>query len=1260
MADTPETKQKVAKILVVEDSPTQLEELRFLLEESGFSVVATTNGKEALAAAKANAIDLVISDIVMPEMDGYALCKALRADETLRHLPVILLTSLADPRDVIRGLESGANNFICKPYNDRALLARVHNVLANQEIRKASLSEMGISILFSGQRFFITADRLQILDLLLSTYENAVTRNTELIRARDELRILNEQLEVQVAKRTAMLMKRIKELKCLFAISNLVAEPQGSINELLKAAADLIPPGWQYPEITRARIVLEGREFASANFRDSAWKQSADIVISGRTVGTVEVCYLEERPALEEGPFSKEERDLTTDIARRLGGRIERQWAEEALAASEVRYRRLFESAKDGILILDAETGMIVDVNPFLIELLGSPREHFLRQHIWDLGFFKDIVSNKAMFEELQRKDYIRYESLPLETAEGRPTDVEFVSNVYQAGGKKVIQCNVRDITKRKRAEKQLRRLNRALRTISECNQVLVHVTDESALLRGVCEILINVGGYRMAWVGYAEHDERRTVRPAAVSGYEEGYLACVDITWSDAESGHGPVSTAIRTGQLQTVHSITADPAFPIWREEAMKRGYASVIALPLRSAGSTLGALALYAGESRVFDDEEIKLLTQLADDLVYGIQTLRTRAERDLMIEELKRIEWMLSKKPASIVEGQAEALEQGYGDLTELNRDGLILKSVGREMLGGITSEYLDLLGTSTAAYEANGDYAFGIFASGWCRMLDQASRNLCDTPDNAAALNSGKWLCHESCWTCCSKEAIAKRAPVDIECAGGIRLFSVPIFAHDEVIGAINFGYGDPPKDPAKLRELADAYRLDYKELRREAPAYDSRPPYIIEMAKGRLRSSARLIGSMVEVKQAEVARQKMEAQFHQAQKMEAVGRLAGGVAHDFNNLLTVINGYCQLLLERLDAESLCRKPIEEIHKAGERATSLTRQLLAFSRKQILAPQVTDLNAIVPDIEKMLRRLIGEDIELLTVLRPNLGKVKVDTGQIEQVLTNLVVNARDAMPQGGRITIETADVELDATYVQTRDGVTAGRYVMLAVSDTGHGMDAETQSHIFEPFFTTKEVGKGTGLGLATVYGIVKQSGGYVWVYSEPGEGTVVKIYLPRVEEAQAAVEGRQPSAPALGGNETILMAEDQDAVRVLVCEVLKSKGYKVLEASQGEEALRMAREHEGPIHLLVTDVVMPGMGGRDLARNLVALRPEMKVLYMSGYTGDAIVNHGVIEEGLAFIQKPFAPAALARKVREVLGAAPLEEAWAMGQPLGPA
>jgi len=382
----------------------------------------------------------------------------------------------------------------------------------------------------------------------------------------------------------------------------------------------------------------------------------------------------------------------------------------------------------------------------------------------------------------------------------------------------------------------------------------------------------------------------------------------------------------------------------------------------------------------------------------------------------------------------------------------------------------------------------------------------------------------------------------------------------------------------------------------------------------------------------------------LENQFRQAQKMEAVGRLAGGVAHDFNNLLMVIGGYTEVLLENTGKNNGLYPKIEAIHHATERAAGLTRQLLAFSRKQLLELKVVDLNVIMADMERLLRPLIGESIELQTLPAPDLGRTRADAGQIEQVIMNLVVNAKDAMPEGGKLTIRTANANLGGDDLRREYSyIQPGAYVMLSVSDNGHGMDKETQARIFEPFFTTKEKGKGTGLGLSTVYGIIKQSGGYVLVQSEPGHGTTFRIYLPRVEESAEPIGTVRISQPQHGGSETVLLVEDEQSVRQLVRETLEAKGYTILEAENGEAALQIVAEQPDTIDMLITDVVMPGMSGRELSARLCATHPQTKVLYLSGYTEDAIVHEGVLEAGTAFLQKPFTLQMLSRKVREVLG-----------------
>jgi two-component system, cell cycle sensor histidine kinase and response regulator CckA len=628
--------------------------------------------------------------------------------------------------------------------------------------------------------------------------------------------------------------------------------------------------------------------------------------------------------------------------------------AERLLLASELRYRRLFEAAKDGILILDAASAEIVDVNPFLCELLGLSREEVLGLKVWEIGPFKDVPASKVNFRELQQVGSIRYEDLPLESSNGRKIAVEFVSNVYLVDGQKVIQCNVRDITERKQAAERQAVLARATEQATEA----IIITDP--------------------------HGAIEYVNPAfeRISG------------WTRQEAlGRNP----------RILKSGTQDDAFYRQMWEVLARG--------------------------------------------------------------------------------------EAWTGRLVNRRKDG-------------------------------------GLF------------------------------------------EEEASISPV---------------------------------------------------------------------------RDAAGQIVNYVAVKRDITHERRLEEQLLQGQRMEAVGRLAGGVAHDFNNLLAVITGFGELVHKKLADDDPLKGKVAQILKAADRAAGLTRQLLAFGRKQVLQPKILDLNDVVSAVDKMLRFGFGEGIEIATLLPPHLGNVKADPGQIEQVLMNLAVNARDAMPEGGRITIETRNVDLRAEDEVADVPARPGPYVLLAVTDTGVGMEAATQARIFEPFFSTKEVGKGTGLGLSTVYGIVKQSGGDVFVESAVGVGTTFKIYLPRVDgPAPVAIEARK--RPLRRGAETVLLVEDEPLLREMLSETIESNGYSVLVARDGAEALQIAGEHAGPIPIMVTDVVMPGMTGPKLVDLFAQTRPEMKVLYISGYSDESVCRNGLMGPGRAFLSKPFGPDVLLRRVRESLDA----------------
>jgi signal transduction histidine kinase/PAS domain-containing protein len=461
--------------------------------------------------------------------------------------------------------------------------------------------------------------------------------------------------------------------------------------------------------------------------------------------------------------------------------------------------------------------------------------------------------------------------------------------------------------------------------------------------------------------------------------------------------------------------------------------------------------------------------------------------------------------------------------------------------------------------------------------------------------------------------------IAARVPglLPVFSAGIRSVMMIPLISRDQVIGILNLQSIKPKAYTEKELRIAEKIGHQIGGAIANAQLYNER-------------------------RRAEEEKASLEEQLRQSQKMEAIGRLAGGIAHDFNNLLTVINSNSQLGLMELKEWDPLREKLDSIQKAGERAANLTRQLLAFSRRQVVDMRVIDINALLQDLGKMLLRVIGEDIELKILPASNLGRVKADPGQIEQAILNLVVNARDAMPSGGKLTIETANMELDQEYSNTHLGVKPGRYVVLSVNDTGVGMVPEVREHIFEPFFTTKEKGKGTGLGLSTVYGVVKQSGGNIWVYSEPGHGTTFKVYLPQVDEPLEEARKKVVKEKFPGGSETILVVEDEEEVRKLAVTILKRQGYRILEAAHGGDAFLICEQGKERIHLLLTDIVMPEMNGPELARRLRYFYPEMRVLFMSGYTDNAILQHGLLDKEMFFLQKPFSVDGLVGKVREVL------------------
>ena len=831
---------------------------------------------------------------------------------------------------------------------------------------------------------------------------------------------------------------------------------------------------------------------------------------------------------------------------------------------------------------------------------------------------------------------------------------------------------------------KELRRLNRALRALSGCNQALAEASSEQQLLNKICEIIVRVGNYRMAGIAYAQQDEQKTIRPVAHAGYDSGYLETVGLRWSDTPAGRGPIGTAIRENRICLCTDTANNPLFAPWREAALQRGYAAVISFPLRAAGQPFGALAIYSEQANSFEKSEIELLGEVANNLAFGITAIRSQeagrrataalqeaeAKYRQLVEQVPAISYVAETgafgpflymspqvktilgyepedciadsrfwwehlnpedRPRALLEDSWEEgrlfqieyrMRRSDGEEVWVRDEAIIVRDpiTGKRLTRGLLVDITEQKRAQLALRESEERYR---------TFVEQSSEGIYrmeidpPIPCHLSIDEQLAWGLKYGCMAECNDAMARMYGRASAQELIGQKLSEFLILQH-------------PVTRQFMERFIRGGYRISDEES--------------IELdAQGQKRIFRNtMVGTVVDgywvrtwgITRDVTERKHLEEQLRNAQQLEAIGRLAGGVAHDFNNILSIIMGHAELLLAG-DIDERSRIGLEQMRRAAERAASLTQQLLAFSRKQVLQPRVLDLNETVADVQKMLSRVIGEDIELIARLHPSLIMVKADPSQLEQVLINLAVNARDAMPHGGKLAMETSNVELAEEATRDVD-LAPGRYVMLKVTDTGNGMDGATLSHVFEPFFTTKPVGKGTGLGLSTVYGIVKQSGGSIQAESEPGRGTSFRIYLPATGDESHKQAERAAHARVAGGAETILVAEDEPDLRELTRIFLESYGYKVLEAGSAEQAIRTTEEFSEPIHLLLTDVIMPGMSGRQLAEKIVCKSPNTKIIYMTGYTDDMIVQHKVLEPGVQLLQKPFTKAELALKVRSTL------------------
>ena len=954
--------------------------------------------------------------------------------------------------------------------------------------------------------------------------------------------------------------------------------------------------------------------------------------------------------------------------------------AEEAIRESEKRYKQVVENAVDIIYTTDAN-GNFTYANPAALATTGYSLEELQRFNYLDLILpeHRDRVS-KILINQFRKRQATTYIEFPFFNKSG---DVlwfgQNASLVIEREKRVGFHVIARDITERKRMEDELRKSEETAKRLAQENAIMAEIGRIVSSTLNIEEVCERFAEEMRKLIQF----ERITIN--CINPKENTFVVLYSVGpyVADREIGKPvPISGTATEWVMQNRSSLLIQE---VNREEMLgripcllpifKAGFRSMILIPLISKDQVIGTLALQTSKKNAYTGADLSLGERVGNQIAGAIASAQLFVEHKQAEEALRERE----EQYRTLL----ETMEEGYyqvdlaGNFTFLNESCSKMHGFPKEKMIGMNNRAYMSEETARKVYKIfNGVYKSGqpeklveweIIRGDGKKAVMEASvyliKNAQGEPIGFIGIERDITERKRIEEALRQSEEKYRNILENIEdgyyeedLAGNFTFFNEAMcqiygYPKEELFG-LNYKKYTSEETAKKLFQIFNQmYRTGNpcKEYSYEIIRKDGVKRYIEATASLKRDPSGKPIGfrgvvrDITARKQAEEEKLSLQEQLRQSQKMEAIGQLAGGVAHDFNNLLTVIKGYSQLSLLDLKESDPLRGNIQEIEKATQRATDLTRQLLAFSRRQILDPKIVDLNALIIDLDKMLRRIIGEDIELVIHLSEDLGKVKVDLSQFEQVIFNLAVNARDAMPTGGKLTIETANVELDEAYAHAHVGVVPGPYVRLTVSDTGVGMTQEVKEKIFEPFFTTKEKGKGTGLGLSMVYGIVKQSNGNIWVYSEPNRGTTFRIYFPRTEEEADTLREREETDYFPRGSETVLLVEDDELVRDLANRLLKQQGYTVLEAANGQEALRVAKERVGEtIHLLLADIVMPQMGGKELADWIKISRPNIKVLFTSGYADNAIVHHGVLDRGTHFLQKPFSLKTLSYKVREVL------------------